>query len=380
MAINEKKGFLLEELLRAYFLRAGMYVMRGIQLRIDGDDLTDIDIWLYERPTGSSRRRQIVDVKSKAKPKAIERLLWTKGLCELLEVDGAYIATTDNRSMLKKISSQLKVSILDGVDIKRISESNKVLYTDRLSEEDFEKKLKSIDRSRRNKNLQITYQDLKSVVINNFGANTVNLALEYFANLAHSLTLCHPNSKSAEATLRLVYFAASISAVALDFSLAQVSFKSTEERRKLLLNTIRFGADNEETGMEKVRIATALVARYAPNGKALSQTILNSIQSDLQNIPADIIVDYVLHHLKGDALFQSARSLEHNSFSNELRGFDQLTHHEKSLLGTLLDFSEVDRSIFANRWKNNNIPNPTKDPFLSLTPDNSNSLGPLFDN
>ncbi len=137
MAQNNAKGYQLEELLRAYFLRSGMYVVRGVPLQFEGDDLTDIDLWLYERPTGSSRRRQIVDIKSKLKPKAIERLFWTKGLFDLLKVDDAYVATTDNRPKLKDISTQLGISVIDGTDLDRISESEKVWFPNRLNEEDF---------------------------------------------------------------------------------------------------------------------------------------------------------------------------------------------------------------------------------------------------
>ncbi|RWA75893.1 MAG: hypothetical protein E5V89_01120 [Mesorhizobium sp.] len=39
------KGLKTEELVRAYFLRAGFFVMRGIKLRHDGVELTDIDMW-----------------------------------------------------------------------------------------------------------------------------------------------------------------------------------------------------------------------------------------------------------------------------------------------------------------------------------------------
>src|SRR5690606_12048763 len=152
MAKTGEKGYLLEELLRAYFLRAGMYAVRGVPLLLEGGDLTDVDVWLYERPTGSFRRRQIVDAKSKLKPKAIERLLWTKGLVELFQVDGAYVATTDNRPILKDISSRLVVSVLDGADLKRMAESEKVLFVDRLSEEELDKAIKAVDKGRRNKN------------------------------------------------------------------------------------------------------------------------------------------------------------------------------------------------------------------------------------
>src|SRR5580704_15754549 len=126
-----EKGYRLEELLRAYFLKAGFFVVRGVPFQHDGDDLTDIDLWLYEQPTGSSRRRQIVDAKSKTKPKAVERLLWTRGLMQLLDVDGAYVATTDSRPMLRTISRKLGVAVLDGADIRRISESDKSLLEDR---------------------------------------------------------------------------------------------------------------------------------------------------------------------------------------------------------------------------------------------------------
>jgi hypothetical protein len=88
------KGAVLEEVLRAYFLRAGFFVVRGVPFRFADEDLTDVDLWLYERPTGASRRVQICDVKYKQRPKAVERIFWTSGLAGALEVDGAYVATT----------------------------------------------------------------------------------------------------------------------------------------------------------------------------------------------------------------------------------------------------------------------------------------------
>ena len=64
---NLEKGIEFEELLRAYFLRSGMYVVRSIPIIRQGFDLSDIDIWLYDKPTGLSRRVQILDAKFKNK-------------------------------------------------------------------------------------------------------------------------------------------------------------------------------------------------------------------------------------------------------------------------------------------------------------------------
>ncbi|WDJ06260.1 hypothetical protein [Xanthomonas campestris] len=350
MKSKGEKGYLLEEVLRAYFLRAGMYAVRGVPLQIDGFDLTDVDIWIYERSTGSSRRRQIVDAKSKLKPKAVERLLWTRGLLELLRVDGAYVATTDNRPVIKEISLRLGISVLDGADLKRMEDSEKVIFRERISEEELDSKVKSVDMARRNKELQAEYQDLKAGLIEQFGAGTLNRSLDIFTGLAKRLVSSHPNSEACESILRLSYIAASVTALSLDFSLSKVSFKVVEDRRKAVLNIIRYGSEDERVGMEKVRIAAALVERYAPTGRAVAQSTLNSFQSDIQEIPAEIIADHVLAHLKGDSLFRMARSLEFEGFKRDMKGFDQLDIELKSFLGMLLDFSGLDRTAYADAW------------------------------
>src|SRR5579884_1845492 len=49
-------GYELEELLRAHFLRAGFFVVRGVPVSYGGEELTDVDLWLYDRPNGFARR------------------------------------------------------------------------------------------------------------------------------------------------------------------------------------------------------------------------------------------------------------------------------------------------------------------------------------
>jgi len=375
-AKNGKKGYELEELLRAYFIRAGVYAVRGVPLRLEGDDLTDVDIWLYERPTGSSRRRQIVDAKSKTKPKAVERLFWTKGLYELLEVDGAYIATTDTRPLLKEMSRRLGLSVLDGADIKRMADSDRVLLPNRISEEEMATKIRNFDKSRRTKDTQNAYGDLKAALIDRFGVGTVNRALEHVAGFSDALVSCHPKSNGAEVNLRLLYVAASISAIALDFSLTKVSFKSADERRRTVLNVIRYGEEDESRGLEKVRIATALIERYAANGSAVAQSVSQAIKADFSKIPAEIIADHILKNLKSDGLFRLARSLELRAFSTELLGFDDLPAEEKSFLGVLLDFSGIDRSSVAESWVSSVA---AKQAGNSIESTSAEDIGPLFD-
>lgn len=344
------KGLLLEETLRAYFIRAGLFVARGVPLTVGGDEVSDIDIWLYETPTGSSRRRLILDAKSKTRPKAIERLFWAKGVCEYLRVDGAYIATTDKRPLLKRMSRKLGISVLDGSDLARMVESGKILFSDRLHEEDMEKIIRTVDQSRRNKKLYRAYRELKASLVDEFGPGTTNRALDFFAEFSHIVAQSHPNSEAAAVGLRLAYVAASLIAIALDFVLTGVSFKSREDRRSTIVNVIRYGFEDEESGLEQVRIATALVKKYATNGRTVAKNMEQVIRRDFEKIPAEEVADYVVEKLKSRGGFELARSLEERAFNTRLIGYDSLSLDEKSFVGLILDFVGVEREYFASAW------------------------------
>jgi hypothetical protein len=92
-----EKGSVLEESLRAFFLRSGYYVLRGVRFRYASFDATDVDLWLYARTSAVLRHRTIVDAKNKTTPKAIERIFWTRGLQEVLGVDQAIVANRSPR-------------------------------------------------------------------------------------------------------------------------------------------------------------------------------------------------------------------------------------------------------------------------------------------
>src|ERR1700722_15461469 len=147
------RGLVLEELLRAYFLRAGFFVIRGVPFLYDDEDLTDIDLYLYERPSGAARRIQVVDIKYKQKPKAVERIFWTRGLIEALRVDGAYVATTDKRSLVRKLAEKVGLAIIDGADLERIRESPNVLFPERITDEELVLSLQQVDKARRDRTL-----------------------------------------------------------------------------------------------------------------------------------------------------------------------------------------------------------------------------------
>ena len=98
------KGSQMEETLRRYFLDMGYYVVRDVKYVFEGVDVTDVDLWLYQRPSLFKRLRLTVDVKNRRIPQALERLLWSKGLLSGLGLDGAIVATTDSREQVKQFA------------------------------------------------------------------------------------------------------------------------------------------------------------------------------------------------------------------------------------------------------------------------------------
>lgn len=360
-----QKGSLLEEVLRDYFLRAGYFVVRGVPYRIDETDLTDIDLWLYERPTGSARRRQIVDAKAKSKHKTVERLLWTKGLAEALDVNGAYVATTDTRPIIRKIAKKINISIFDGKDLQRIRESNKVRFSEHLTDDELRQMIRAADKDRKNKDFQSNFLDVKSSVIEDFGPNTIVRALDTLAYFAYQVALAYPDSPAAKLAGRLTYFSGALVAIGLDAVGVDTAFRPLEDRRAILINSIRYGNTDTE---EKVRLALALVRQYADNGSVVAQAIKERTSRKFDSIPAEIIADEVVRMGTKETLFSVASKLERACYLRICPNYDELDTPVKSFLGTLLDFSGIDRRTFAMAWARESINDP------NLSPNNTKPL------
>lgn len=343
-------GFEFEELLRAYFLRAGLFVIRGVPLTYHGGDLTDVDLLLYERPTGATRRIEIVDIKYKQKPKAVERLFWTRGLVDLLDVDGAYVATTDNRPVLREIAAKLGLALIDGTDLRRIRESSSVLFPERLTDEELIGALAAIDQKRKDKRLSDARKTILVSLADGLGPASVVSALASFGEMVNLSTTSYPGSEGAESAGRLAYLAAAIACAGLDYISVEAAFRSLEERRELLLHAVRYGAVGTEEGARSLNLAIRLIEKYAPGGSSTARQVQKNFSTDLNEIPAEIVADQAVRLLKDGMLFSVARELEAASYSRACPTFDELKTPTKSMIGAFLDFAGVDRGAFASAW------------------------------
>jgi hypothetical protein len=341
------KGYALEEALRNYFLLTGLYVVRGVPVRLEDGDLTDIDLWLCERSSGSSRRRLIVDAKFRNRPKAVERLFWTKGLSQFLGVDGAYVATTDARQAVRAMARKIGLSVLDGNDLSRIAGNAKTGELDRLTEEEFLALVRRVDQARHSRDWSMRLDDAKAGLAFVFGAASANRALSAVAFFAEQAAVAPAFSEQARIAVRLAFFCASLAAISIDYVSSEAAFRPLEDRSRLILNVIRYGHPDRETAMEKVRLASALVENFAENGAALGHQVVNRYEDDVSRIPAEIIADHITRMSPRELLFNVSRELEEAAYSRSEMGFDALPPEAKALMAVFLDFVGIARAKFA---------------------------------
>lgn len=345
-----KKGFETEEIVRSYFLGAGFFVVRGVKLRHGGDELTDIDLWLYERSATLARRRIIIDIKDNAQPKAAERLFFVKGLAEIIQVEATGVATSDSRRTLRELARKHNVLWIDNADLQRLKSSQRLTASSRITDEELSDLIAKVDTSRSSKGVRDAYLSVKSAVADRFGPSCANTAMDGSLYFARMCVEAHPGSIASQAFTRLTYFSSAIAAAALDYASGEAALRPHQERLSSLTDAIRFGEDPKGTS-EKLRWAEAAIRDFAPNGAGLAEVVRERFSDALKSVPAEGLAEVTVKLANSDRLFNAARDLEQAAFAIECPPFDDLSIDAKSFLGAVLDFVSINRVAFAGSWK-----------------------------
>jgi hypothetical protein len=340
------KGFAVEESLRAYFARQGFFALRSIPYRMGGEDLTDVDLWMYERPAAISRRRTIVDIKNKKSPQAAERLIWTRGLVSALGVDEGIIATTDNRPAVHRLARSLGIDVINLPDFQKSEHGS--LPDNLLTQGELEIALKAADRERGEMLLTIALNDVKASLINNLGFGSANLCLSALKFFCNSAVTAPDGSTRSNISLRGAYISAACCAISLDYAVSTQSLKSQQVRMEFATNGIRYGFGELLSASTRIRATSALLEKYVENGKFLAKQVESGFFKDAADIPAEIIGQFVSRGNNVDVLFDPACVLIEASLLKEVPGYDSLPASAKSLISIFLDFNGFSREKFAN--------------------------------
>jgi hypothetical protein len=338
-------GAQMEELLRAYFLAAGYFVVRGVKPVTNAEVITDLDLWLYLKPSPIGRERVNVDAKYKDRPKALERIVWAKGAQTILGLERCIVATTDKRPIVKEFGSRSGVLVLDGHFVARLNQQ-KGLQRDRIVEEDL---IRLVDprtdpsatewRKRLN--------DARSRLVGRLDYGGCNLWLDdvcYFLNQSNT-------SNHRAVAVRLAYVTLAYFLIGLDYSTWSLAFEDGDARRRAIDAGLRYGDAGREYVANRLRMAVELIEQYTPESKALGAVVRRRVLEEIERMPVGALAGVLSKAEISHDLFSLACELETAAYRTNLVEPGTLSVKAQACLGAVLDFADIDRTEFYGRFE-----------------------------
>lgn len=325
------KGELMEELLRTYFLNLGYFVVRGVKLKYENFDITDVDLYLYGRASSLVRQRINVDIKNKKSPQAFERILWANGLKQLLNFDKCIVATSDFRTAIQTYGKLHDTIILDGTFLNKLKKND---INVRLTEEELLSRLSQFRSDKTyNQDWRAIYEDSKTKLLSELdfsGLNNSLLRLRYF--IEKSIT----DTQSRELTTRMLYLQLSHTLIIADYILKDLAFLEQSTKEKQLIEGLKFG------NLGKVGVDKIIEMAISISGKKASESIYNQID----NIPTEILKEFFGRNEIAKNLFSWARDFESFGYNRTLTSIPMLESTHKGLVAVFLDYFSINRTSF----------------------------------
>ncbi|MET0636349.1 MAG: hypothetical protein ABWZ25_10010 [Chitinophagaceae bacterium] len=327
------KGAYMEELLRNYFLSQGFYVVRGLKYRFAGEDVTDVDVFLYKRISTTARHRGNVDIKNKKTPQAMERILWANGVKNLLNFNECIVATTDSRPFIHDFAKVHNTTLLDGNFTGRLKSDPKA---PRLSEDDLMQllgKYSSLNVFKRD--WRFIVEESKSRLLSEMdysGFNAGLSPLQYFVNKS----IVSVDEKKQAAT-RALYAVISHLLVIIDYICKDLVQIDEARQRKSMTEGFLYGNLGKDGATKLLAIA-----------RKMAGTSARSV--DFTNVPADMLAEFFTKRENVRGLMTWALAFEQIAYGTNTENPTNLDAGLKSVLGVFLDFLQVPRRTFFDSY------------------------------
>ena len=325
----------MEEALRGYFLDLGFFVVRGIKFTYEGFEITDVDLWLYNRPSSITRERIIVDIKNKRTPQAIERIFWTKGLMQALNLNDCLVATTEKRESVREFGLKNGVTVLDGQFLSKLKD----LRPERLTEEEFLTIIRQAEDPKFKDDWKKRYESCKAVVLSQMDYSGCNLLL---STIKYFMEQCIVNRLKAVAAGRMMYTVLSYFLVVIDFVLKDHAFLEPNERGQRISEGFRFGS------LGKAGLERTLDLAIKISGQ--SSAVRNSFFKLYESIPVDVLKEFFSKNDNSKKLVLQAKGLESLAFNRTFNNPNEIESELKGIVSIILDFHAIDRNKFFNSF------------------------------
>lgn len=333
-----QKGALLEEVVRAYFAKQGFFALRGVPLRYGQSDITDIDIWLYARQSATVRTRAVVDVKNRKSPRALERILWTKGLQALTGADRAIVVTTDGGAHVARLGHEQKIVVISKSFLDRLQKT--LSLQDRLSLEEFFASVRQYAAQKNDGDWLRRLDEAKSGLVSLQGFQAFNRATATFSFFAERI---ESRPHYVEQALRCALLCASIACIALDSALERVVFEDMPSRYKAIAEGVTYGDSGDQRVQRSLDNVLALIEESMENGRVVARQAKEHLNRRFGAVRADIVAEYFSREHHSAQLVPVARELETAAHQRSIPRPSALSADARAVLGILCDFVEVRR-------------------------------------
>ena len=344
--LKRNKGPQMEEALRQYFLQSGYFVVRGAKFSYDNYDITDVDLWLYSRPSSFVRERANVDLKNKRTPQAIERIFWTKGLQLVLGLEQSIVATSDKRLSVKTFGEKHDVIVLDGNFLKKL-ERKYDGESKRITEEKLYHAINSISDNKLSKEWKSKFESSKSIMITTLSYDGGNALLEHCRYFSEQVLFVDLHK---ELACRILYLLIAYFCICTDFVLRQLTFEERSNKQRMLTEGFRHGSHGEKGTDRLVETAESLLETYLPDGRALGKRLRENVSREFGSIRADILGEYFAKAENAQMLFLTAIDFDRVAYATDFTPPENINTKMKTLLGLILDFSEIERRRIFERF------------------------------
>ena len=335
-----QKGANLEELVRAYFDLQGYFALRGISYRYDGEEVTDIDVWLYGRHSASVRTCTIVDVKNKRSPKAFERILWARGMQLALGCDRAVVATTDRSPKIARYADQQKVALLTTEFLDRLQ--SKLQTDNRMTLEQFVLTVQEYKDHKHDGNWLKQISDAKSALVSNPGYPAFNRTISAFRFFAERLET-RPHHK--EQALRGAYLTAALACIALDCALERTVYDDHTTRYSAIAHGVTYGDRGDARVQTSIKTVLAVIAEGMENGRVISRQAQTALNKLFKDVRADIVAEYFTKEQNASVLVTVAKELDGRAHRIDTTKGPPLSIEAKAVLGVYADFVQARRAV-----------------------------------
>jgi hypothetical protein len=341
--MESKKGGALEELVRAYFARQGFLALRGVSIRYEGEEVTDIDVWLYGKQSASARIKAIVDVKNKRSPKAFERVFWTRGMQLALGCDRAIVATTDSSAKVVAFAQQQRVGLLTKNFLDRLEKG--ISISNRITLEEFTGKIAAYAAHKQDGDWIRKIADAKSSLVSVAPFQAFNKAISAFKFFSERVET-RPQNK--EVALRCAFLSGALACAALDNALERLVYDDASARYKILALGVTYGDAGDGKVQASIDTVLGILAKSMQNGRVIEQQARATLDDLFKSVRADIIAEYFSREHNASQLFGAAKELDQVAHATNLGDFQNLSAETKSIVGVFADFVNAKRtSLFA---------------------------------